>query len=500
MSQLKKGALLSYTNILLTNVIGLLLTPFIIKALGNSEYGLYTLIGAFIGYISVMDLGLNNTIVRYVSKFRAEKDQKKEQEFLGQSMFVYMLISLIVCLFGFFFYFRIDSLLGSSLTEEELVKAKLMSLILIFNLAISLPGGAFTAICNAYEHFVFPRTLSIVRYVLRSILVVVILKYGADSIGLVILDTIVNIIAILLSIIYVKRKLKTKFIFSTINYPLLGEIFSYSIWIFIFAIIGQFQWKGGQVIIGAQLDTTQVAIYAIGIMLGSYYGAFSGAISGVFLPRATQMVVKSATPNELTSMLIKIARFNLISLMLIFVGFYCFGKEFITLWVGEEFIASWIIAVVVMLGYTVPLLQSFANSLLEAKKMFKVKAIVYVVTLGLGTLVGFLTVKNYGISSVIIALVTGWSLGVVVMNLYFHKKLELDMIRFFKELCRGLLIVFILINIIGLLLNYVPVSGWMGLLLKIIIFVSSYGLLIYFIGGNKEEKQVFTNLLLKLKK
>lgn len=51
MSQLKKGAALSYLTIILTNVVGLALTPFIIKYLGNDEYGLYTLIGALVGYI-----------------------------------------------------------------------------------------------------------------------------------------------------------------------------------------------------------------------------------------------------------------------------------------------------------------------------------------------------------------------------------------------------------------------------------------------------------------
>ena len=83
MSQLKKGALLSYISIFLTNVIGLILTPFIIKNLGDAEYGLYTLIGAFIGYISVFDFGLNNTIIRFVAKYRAEKDRIGEENFLA---------------------------------------------------------------------------------------------------------------------------------------------------------------------------------------------------------------------------------------------------------------------------------------------------------------------------------------------------------------------------------------------------------------------------------
>ena len=80
MSQLKKGAILSYGNILLTNIIGLVITPFMIKALGDSEYGLYTLIGSLVTYFSLMDFGLNNTIIRFVAKYRAEKDLRRNSE------------------------------------------------------------------------------------------------------------------------------------------------------------------------------------------------------------------------------------------------------------------------------------------------------------------------------------------------------------------------------------------------------------------------------------
>jgi UDP-N-acetylglucosamine 2-epimerase len=60
MTQIKSAAFLSYLNLAITNIIGILLTPYTIKMLGNSEYGLYTLISAFVGYMSILDLGLNN--------------------------------------------------------------------------------------------------------------------------------------------------------------------------------------------------------------------------------------------------------------------------------------------------------------------------------------------------------------------------------------------------------------------------------------------------------
>jgi hypothetical protein len=43
LSQLKKGAFLAYVKIVLTNVIGLILRPYIVRNVGESEYGVYFL-------------------------------------------------------------------------------------------------------------------------------------------------------------------------------------------------------------------------------------------------------------------------------------------------------------------------------------------------------------------------------------------------------------------------------------------------------------------------
>lgn len=496
MSQIRKGAILSYISILLTNIIGLFITPFIVRSLGESEYGLYTLIGAFVGYLSIMDLGLNNTIVRYVSKYRAENDADGESKFLGSIMLVYFLISFLVMIIGIGLYFNLDNFFGDTLSIKEMEKARIMMIILIINLMVNLPGGAFTAICNAYEYFVFPRALRIIKYTIRSVLVVVILKYGAKSIGLVLLDTLMNISVIILTFIYVKRNLKTSFNFRQVEKNLFKEIFSYSIWIFLFAIISQIQWKGGQFIIGSTLNTTQVGIYAIGIVLGGYYGAFSGAISNLFLPRATQMIVQQSSSEDLTQMMIRIARFSLFSLIIIFIGFLFLGKEFIYLWVGESYKDAYYIAIIVMIGYTIPLLQTFANSLLEARKLFKFKALVYLTCLLLGTGLSFFFVRNYGIKIVINFIVGFWLLGQLIMNIFYNRKLKLNIFSFFINIQKGLWLVFLLMIIISYNISKISFfSGWINFILKSIIIFLVYLPLLYFIGMNSSEKEYIKNIL-----
>src|SRR5690606_20764077 len=107
MSQLKKGAILSYGSILLTIMVGLVLTPFMVRTLGDSEFGLYTLIGSIVGYIGLLDFGLNNTIIRFVARYRAQKDLKGEQNFLATTMLIYCFISVLVVIGGMFIYYNL---------------------------------------------------------------------------------------------------------------------------------------------------------------------------------------------------------------------------------------------------------------------------------------------------------------------------------------------------------------------------------------------------------
>lgn len=494
-SQLKKGALLSYITIFLTNIIGLLLTPFIIRKLGDAEYGLYTLIGAFVGYISVLDFGLNNTIVRFVAKYRAEKDKKGEENFLAITMGVYGLISFIIAIIGVILYFNLDAIFSNSLTLEELGKAKVMFIILIFNLTITLPGGAFTAICSGYEHFVFPRTINIIRYVVRSAMVVGLLLAGGDAIGLVVLDTIMNILVIGFNGYYVLKKLKVKFKMHSFQMPLIKEIFSYSVWIFVFALVQMFQWKSGHIILGINVDTTTVAVFAIGIMLGTYYGAFASAINGVVLPRATQMIVNNDSGESLTEMIIKIGRINLFILGFILIGFILIGKEFIFLWVGKSYEYSYIIALLIMLVNTVPLTQNFGNSILAASNNIKGKAILNLTTMLMGVIVGFFLSKSYGATGMIICIVSALFVNIIITNTYFVKVFDFKIGMFFKNTFKEFILVFFIVLILGKWLNmFFDIINWYNFLVKGLILFIIYTTLILLIAIKKNEKNILYNL------
>ena len=187
MNQLKAGAALNYVVILLNIAVGLLYTPYMLRMMGQSEYGLYSLVASVIAYLTVLDLGLGNAVIRYTAKFRAEGKTKEQYEMFGMFLVLYSIISVVALIGGMGLYLNVDTMFGSTMTEMELSRARIMMLILVFNLVFTFPMSIFSSIMSAYERFVFPRTINIIRVILNTAVMIALLEMGYKAVAMVIL-------------------------------------------------------------------------------------------------------------------------------------------------------------------------------------------------------------------------------------------------------------------------------------------------------------------------
>jgi O-antigen/teichoic acid export membrane protein len=409
-------------------------------------------------------------------------------------MTIYVFVSFVLVIFGLILYLNIDEIFRKSLTLNQIKDAKIMYLILVFNLAIMLPGGSFTAICNAYESFVFPRIVAIIKYILRALTVVCVLSFGGKAVSMVIVDTAFNIIVVLVMGFYVLSHLKVKYNFAERNRNTFIQILSYSIWIFLLAVISQYVFNAGQFILGIATRTEVVAIFAVGIMLGGFYGAFSTAISSVFLPRATQMTINNSS-EEILEMMIKIGRISFMLLMFILTGFFSLGKEFIHLWLGDDYSKSWMIAVIMMVVYTVPLIQNFANSLIEVNNKVAVKVKVYLICFSSGLISGYFLISYFQEVGMMIGISIGWSLAQICMNYYFHKHMNLNILVFFNKVLNKLLLPITILCLAITLTNHMAMHGWWSLIIKIGLYSIVYWSTLYLISMNEYEKQLIKNII-----
>lgn len=490
-NQLKAGALLSYVVLGLNTIVGLAYTPYMLRMMGQSEFGLYSLVISVIGYLTVLDLGFGNAIIRYTAKFRAEGKVNQQYSMFGMFVILYSIIGIIAFLIGLILYFNITSIFGDTMTLEELIKARVMVLIMVFNLAITFPFSIFGSIITAYENFVFQKVIQIVRIILNTIMMIVILEIGYRAIGMVVVVTFFNIATLIINYIYCKYKLKINLVFKKFEWHFLKEVSVYSFYIFLNIIMDKIYWSTGQFVLGAFVGTSAIAVFSVAIQLQRLYMDFSTAITGVFLPKVTAMVTSKDPDKSISDLFIRTGRIQFIIMAFILTGFMLFGKQFVILWAGYEYADAYIIALLFFIPLTIPLIQNLGITILQARNQMKFRSLLYVGLALLSLALQIPLAKRYGgIGSAMAisgALVTG---QIIVMNVYYKVKQGLDIFTFWKEIGKMAIVPIIVSIPIYYGIHVYSLDTVSKLIIGIFIFTSIYVPMFWIFGMNQYERDL----------
>ena len=498
--EIKIGAILSYVIIVVNMLIGILYTPILTAKLGQTEYGLYSLVTSVISYLTILDFGFGNAIIIYTTRYRNKNEKDKEQKLHGMFLIIYTIIGMIAGIIGAFLWLNVDKLFGNTMSVDELGKAKILMGILTLNLVLTFPLSVFSSIITSYEKFVFSKVLNLVRIILNPIVMIVLLNFGFKSIALVILNTVLNLGTLILNYIYCKTKLKIKLKFGKIDFKLLREIMAYSVWIFLNSIMDKINWSLDQFVLGIYSGSVAVAIYSVASQLNQMYINFSSAISGVLLPRITKMENDNASDEEFTDIFIKTGRIQYIVMALIMSGFILFGKEFINImWVGSEYAESYIIACILMLPSTIPLIQNVGLNILQAKNKYKFRVIVLMIFAVVNVCISIVLSKIYGGVGAALGTAISTILGqVIFMNIFYQKKIGINIIKFWKNiLTMSIPMIFVIILAI-ILKTIVPINSVIVLVAQIVLYTLIYCLIVYKFSINKYEKQLILKPINKI--
>lgn len=485
----KIGAILSYLVIGLNMLVGIAYTPFLIRMLGQAQYGLYSIIYNVMSYLTVMDMGFGNAIIIYTSRYINQGNKDKQDKLHGMFFIIYCIIGVIASIIGIVLYFNVQSLFGTAMTAAEISDARVMMLILTFNLAITFPLSIFGNIITAHEKFVASKVIKIIQILLQPLMMIPLLFMGYKAIAMVVVLTLANIVCLLLNMIVCIKSLNVKLKFSGFDFVLLKEIFKYSVFIFLNEIINKVNWSVDQFILGSISGTIVTAVYAVASHLNNMYMNFSTAISGVMLPKVTKMEDNKASDKEFTDVFIRTGRLQYILMALIITGFVLFGQAFINWWAGPGYEDAYIIACILMIPLTIPLIQNIGLSILQAKNLYKYRTIIFFGIAIFNVAISIPLTKLYGGIGAAIGTAVSLVLGqVIILNIFYHKKVGINIIEFWKNIYQ-MSIPIIFVVLFGIVLNKVLVSASIIILgIKIALYTIIYAIMMWLFGINNYEK------------
>lgn len=500
MNQRKIGIGISYLNIVLHAVLGFLYVPILLHYIGKNEYGLYQLIGSLIAYFSIMDFGLTAAVTRFYTKYKSLKDKIGMENILAISLYGYVGVMVLCLIVGCICYFNLDYIFGANMSAEELTEASQMFLLLLFNIAVSLSTMIFRAVINAHEKFLFLKGLETIQLILQPVLVVLILQKYPTAMAVAIAQTMLNVILILARIYYCFIKLHVTIHFRYWNQELFSDFKRLALSVFAVSLIDQIFWKTNQIILGIVQGTGAVAVYSIASLIYMNYMALSTAVSGVYLPHITELVVQRKPAQELSALFIQIGRWQYYLLALVATGFIVFGKQFIQIWAGNGFSDAYIITLLIILPFTIDLIQNIGLAILQAMNCYDFRAKIYFLTGVLNLIMAIPLGIHYG--GIGCAIATGISMLIgngLIMNVFYARCINLYIKDFWWQIGRITVVVLICL-VMGYGLNLLlPFDGRLGFIIKIILYIILYSAMIYHFALNIKEKVKVGKIIKKIK-
>lgn len=501
--QLKAGVVLSYLSTAISILIQLIYMPVMIRLLGQSEYGLYSLVSGVVSYLSLFSLGFSGAYLRFFSRFRQQNDRDGLASLNGMFLSLFCVLASAALICGITLSFFPEQIFGSKLSSGELHEARVLMIVLVINMAISLAGSIFDCMITAYEQFIFQRIIGLCAIIINPFVCFPLLLLGYGNIMLVVVSLCFTVVRLVLNIWFCFRKLKIPISFHGFQLSLLKEIGTFSFFLLLNMVIDQINWNVDKLILGHTGGTKEVAVYGVASQINSLVLTFSTTISAVFSPRINRIAAEKGANarREFTVLMTKIGRVQWMVLGLATMGFLVFGEYFIVnIYAGSGYENAYPAALFLVIPALVPLIQNAGIEIQRAMNRHQFRSIIYFIMAIVNIGISIPLAVKYG--SVGAAMGTAISLffaNGIIMNVFYHKALKIDMLYFWKEIAKTLP-GFMVPAILGvLIMRYISFDYLGEYAAWIVIFIVVYCLSIYFLSCNKRERSLVSGLIRRKK-
>ena len=506
-----RNVVTNYLRYFVGGLIGFLITPFMVHALGDGDYGLWVTVFSLTGYFGLIDQGIRPSLVRYVSRAQAANDREDLARTLASALALYTTAGLLVlaatavAAANFGAWFKID--------PSQLDAARTTVILAGVSLALGFPFGVYGATLSGLQRYDVANWLGIGIGILRAVLFVIALRLGGGVVELAWMSLGANLLGHLLSWIAVRRLLPGVPVTVTrVTREHLARVGSYGGFAFIGALATLLSFQTDALVITAFLGAAMVTPFALAAGLVENVRSLVYSATFVLSPTASEMETLGEN-DKLHAMLLAGAKYSILLSWPVLLALVVFGENLLVTWVGAAYAttASWAqvltpggppaSAAQLLTLLTLPTLlalpQSAASSVLFGISRHKGVVFLSILNalLNLGLSIAF--VKPLGLAGV--ALGTAIPLAVisgVITAWYAARALDLPMRRYLWEgmFRPGLIALTFLIPAVAAQTLWRP-TGWLALGLACFLSWLFFVAIAWRFGVSDDERRRWLRML-----
>ena len=486
-SQRRFGVILGYANILVKNLVNLIYTPMLLSFVGQADYGVYQTSNSFVFSLSLLSFGFSQAYVRFYTQKRARGEDVRHLN--GVYLVLYSAVSIAAFILGLAFAASADTLFSSSFSNDEVNLAQTVMSVMAGSIAVTLFNSVFDAYVLAHEEFLFQQSRQMFTTLVTPFCAYGLLCLGLGVVGVAIAQLVVNFVLLTLNASFCLGKLQMHFQVRHFDTVLFRAIAAFSAWIFANQVCDLVNQNVPNVLLGALTSASAVAVFSVSVQIRNVFYSLSTTMSSVFTPKINRIVAESGDNSELTHLMTRVGRYQMVLFCWVYGGFAILGRFFVDRWAGPGFADAYWLVLAMTLPLVIPLTQNTGVEIQRAKNMHKPRSVAMLagailnifVTLIASPVIGYWAPAAGYIAC--IAFCNG-----AFMNWYYQSRVGLDM-RFFWRRNLPVFLAGVIVTAVCLAGTVaLPVDDWLSFAIWGVAYTALFAAVLWVIVLSKAER------------
>lgn len=334
-SQRKAGALLGYANILAKNLVNLVYTPMLLSYVGQADYGVFQSSNSFVFSLTLLSFGFSEAYVRFYTQTVAHGGERDIRHLNGMYLTLYVAVTAAAVALGMGFSANAGAVFSAGFTEAQVSLARELLAIMTLNVASTLFTVVFNSYITAHERFVYQQTRQLVTTLATPLCAWALLAAGMGPVGVALAQLAVNLVLLALNARYAIVVLGMRFELRGADWGVMRGIAAFSAWIFGNQVCEMVNQSVPNIMLGAISGATAVSLFAVAVNIRQVFYSLSTTMSNVFIPKVNRIVATSDDNAELTRLMTRVGRYQMVLFCWVYGGFAILGKFFVTRWAGS---------------------------------------------------------------------------------------------------------------------------------------------------------------------
>jgi O-antigen/teichoic acid export membrane protein len=454
--------------------LNLATTPFILRHLDSSIYGLSIIIFQITTYLGMFDFGLTAGVERFLAGTRDDSQEAKNriQKIISTSFIVYAIMGLIVVVVGSIFapfvaeIFEIPD--GFSESVHTIIVA--LSFLVGFQFLLRAVSGIFFA----HQKQFLSNSLSFALNISNILFTVFFVYLGYELWSFVFAQVLVFIFNTILTLYFFNKNYGyVRFSTKDFELGLLKEMFSYGFYLFIIGVAVQIVFQTDRIIIGSIVSLSAVSVYALTSKLPEMTSQLIWKITDNSFPGMVELS-KGSEINPFRQVHDKLMGLTLSLSTTAFWIIVIMTAPFINLWIGKDFFAGQDFVFLISYLYLIQLTFIHVSSMcLNGAGIAKQLSLMSILEAALNLAISIFLAKKMGLKGVLIGTIIA---GVVTSFWYVPYLTSKFMKISIKEYLLSLMKPILFCSVFDVILYFMfrnifsEISNWFYLILYSVIF------------------------------